>query len=40
MPWPAYAHLTDGELAAIALQPWEAPRVVVRPQDIAWSDAR
>ncbi len=30
----------DGELAAIALQPWEAPRVVVRPQDIAWSDAR
>lgn len=28
----------DGALAAIALRPWEVPRVVLRLEDLAWTD--
>lgn len=30
----------DGALAAIALRPWEVPRLVLRVEDLAWTDAR
>lgn len=30
----------DGALAAIALQPWEVPRLVLRVEDLSWTDAR
>jgi hypothetical protein len=28
----------DGALAAVALRPWESPRLVLRAQDLHWSD--
>lgn len=28
----------SGELSALMLRPWEVPRLVLRPSDIAWSD--
>lgn len=30
----------DGALAAIALRPWEVPRLMLRVEDLSWTDAR